>query len=391
MAGTVQRLIRHLWGFLLNPADIENKQQSFNEGDNGAGRDRTQLVAKGPTGTSHTWITIDEIEDYVQNELSSFSSISGVYVKVATPQDLLTTLGFDGSFTIYCDDNTGSGLVLSDELDTSVGTGHKTIIGAGEVALYMSNEDGLFNLDIPVDSSVSILNKIVVDTSVSPFAMYITCEGSGTMRISEIQATDTIGDFRVGYKIISSASCLIERNITPDVLANDISTGLTYQLWSGRHDELRLDEDTVKTVCREHRISSEGANTLDSEIVEFLGSPTTSSPLHYRNYNYSLNTLPYAQEQHSAKTIDILSQARSTFTKSLIGTNGLLNPILKLNGNTQGSITKRNDPWDEVYTVLQVGNTTLFSYEDGAKIITGVAENCYNDGFWRFRFKCTCN
>ena len=134
MAGTVQRLIRHIWGFLNNPADIENKQQSFNEGDNGSGRDRTQLVAKGPTGILHEFRCWDETTDYVTTQFSVYNP--SVYIPVTTIGELnsAAALSYDAAIMI-------TEKIFIDELTTTIFNSNKKIYALGDD--YLSVENGI--------------------------------------------------------------------------------------------------------------------------------------------------------------------------------------------------------------------------------------------------------
>jgi len=132
--GLIKRQIRRVWGFLVSPVSLKNKMMGFNEGDNGSGRDRTQQIAKGPTGIEHTFITIDEIEDYVKSEISSFNSGNDIYVKVTTMDELITAAALTGDFTIYADEGSNAGISAPNASFAINCIGNKTLIGAGGIA-----------------------------------------------------------------------------------------------------------------------------------------------------------------------------------------------------------------------------------------------------------------
>jgi len=148
---------------------------------------------------------------------------------------------------------------------------------------------------------------------------------------------------------IDPEKVLLEHNNTVALIDG---TDFTFNLWSGKYSDFLVTKDIQQTVCREHRISSQGAFTLESEVVEFVGSPTTSSPLNYRDYNYTFGgtVSTYAQDQHSAKSSSVTAQYRSDFKKRLIGADGNLQTALQLNGKCARFYNKNNRSMGSKYS-----------------------------------------
>jgi len=75
-------LIRHIEGLIGTPATIQNKQIKTDIGENGSGRDRSQLVYKDSAGVEHVFGTTEELKDYVDEQISintNLSSSEGTY------------------------------------------------------------------------------------------------------------------------------------------------------------------------------------------------------------------------------------------------------------------------------------------------------------------------
>jgi len=137
----VKRQIRRAWGQLTAKVALKNKMMGFNEGDNGAGRDRTEMIAKGPGGTEHTFITKPEVEDVATEIVNNLVTPGGdsPFTIVTTVDEFVTAMGSVDVENIWCDDGGGKGLVISSDGVAVSPTVNKNIYGAGGYSLYLAS------------------------------------------------------------------------------------------------------------------------------------------------------------------------------------------------------------------------------------------------------------
>jgi hypothetical protein len=187
MAGTVQRLIRHVFDTVGVPIALQNKMFKFTE-DSDASRDRSRIVAQGPTGLTHEWWTVEEAQDYISNEISSIGTgNSSPFVLVTNLTEFTTAMSLSGVINIFCDDGSGKGIEISStqlaevydiELLTS-----KNIYGAGGVALNIIPD----SVTYPPIASIRInfnYPTVVAGPTVSVnFFDGIMCSGSGQVTL----------------------------------------------------------------------------------------------------------------------------------------------------------------------------------------------------------------
>lgn len=400
MAGTVQRLIRHVWGFISSPANIENKQQSFNEGDNGSGRDRTQLVAKGPTGTLHTFITIDEVEDYVNSQIGNSSLIDSVFVKVRDEAEFSIAISSELPMSIYCDDGNGKGIETTSESLVVLAKGKKTIYGAGGVCLNIkdpTNQIGFIFLDGVSD--VRFIDNIFLNGS-SVTSLDITGEiygGSGSKlffssivdKYNETGVKPSYTSFSMNTIYAPDLEMVYERNSTDYSLSSE--AGLKNYLWSGKSENLYTDRKTCISDLNDlTSMIHDESGDLGSKVVETLTDTTSTNVAHKKDY--SRTTLGgstyevFAREEINSG--DKTSSEPSSYILSLwAGVYSTLTPSIKLGYRLISTEPSLTYPWSKTkYSVIQSGLTFIFAQlTASATDINGIAYYCYNDGTnWRY-------
>jgi hypothetical protein len=242
--------IRWVWGLLVTiPVVLKNKMIGFNEADNGAGRDRTQMEAKGPTGDIHNFRTYEEIQDYVTTQLAGFNLDNGSpYFIATTLEELKVLLLTAGNFTIYCDSGTGEGIVVqSDEVSGLSYVDKKELIGAGGTVLAIDSFGGV-TTDVVFDSASGarlLIKDRILFRAHAP-VVTIRNDGDGFLYLSEITpgtgvtSPTTLNVYNQGTVTDDPDRCVLECNNLDQVITQEY-TSMKFGLWSGKYTQFKRD------------------------------------------------------------------------------------------------------------------------------------------------------
>jgi len=97
--GTEDKLVRRIEGTLASPAGVQNKQHKFDVGSD-TGRDRTRHIYKDSSTKEHIFITLEEVEDIVSEQISVLPS--NVFVLVETPEQMFNAMNSSIEMNIWC-------------------------------------------------------------------------------------------------------------------------------------------------------------------------------------------------------------------------------------------------------------------------------------------------
>lgn len=395
MAGVVQRLIRWIWGTIASPASIDNKQASFNEGDNGSGRDRTQLVSKGPTGTPHVFITLDEVEDYVAAQLSGSASSASPYVIVSSLNDYVAAMENTLVQNIWCDDGTGRGLLI-DPVSVNIDViNSKNIYGAGGYSLYLaSGASKNFTITYPVadngnDIKIKFFDTLSFNGSTVTTGGIVALGGyagnSYELNFASIEvATDSI-DLRAG-----DADTDLHGKVLYEVIESELSTPLTVSgvdepvntLWSGKNTQLKTSSDDTITPSTRQVVAKEVGLIYTSQIQDATQSLTTDNATASRDYHWNdevyTKDLTFRKNEFATGVNRPAARIYSMFKHGATS----LTDAFGFSGDGQVFVGDTGiDPWTPGIQVTQIGYMSRYSYDDGNKV-SGIAYGCYYDGSW---------
>jgi hypothetical protein len=302
--------IRWVWGVLVSiPVVLKNKMIGFNVGDNGSGRDRTQMIARDPNGDEHTFITVEEIQDYIDVELNSFNSGS-VYVLVTSLAEFKTASESFGNFTIYCNDGAGYGITITDSIiDNIAPVGIKRVIGNNGVAFNMLASAAVpvteWEFTVATGAELNIEGQIRLETYGTSYTA-IDNDGDGIMRVSEVLdvSIGTTSNFLLFHFAGNPLKFLIECNNT----SYDINTTTaSFAIWSGKYTQtkeklyevtngsekntiVRVDQDIgigpsgifTKVVCETNRTATPGLSKSYLRFIsETLGVDTEFTQIEF--------------------------------------------------------------------------------------------------------------
>lgn len=358
MAGTVQRLVRRIWGTIASPKVPDNKQVAFNEGDNGSGRDRTQMIAKGPTGTSHVYITVQEIEDYVASAVNTNVISDNVYVTVSSESELDEAL--ESSFDIA--------IMAIDYCNFS---STKTLDIIANKRIYaLSNDfisiDNSVTITFNFDSTGGRTEEIYCDFHSKINGQY---DFGGNAAINSSGGVSGVDDRlrffdldRIFINSVTGYATVYFENTNLRYPYND--TNATFDLWTKTSNSGR------RYAFEEyHPVESHVFGDTDYDHIKMYTGAITPG------YTSPYMTLGATDSLMIGSSIDGSGLLQNSYLGSYIGGSGL-KVFCWNNGKASQSGLVSLDPWHSDWKVKQISDYTSVC---GFGTYTVIANNCYNN------------
>ena len=398
MAGVVQRLIRWIWGTIAAPASIENKQASFNEGDNGSGRDRTQMVAKGPTGTNHVFVTLDEIEDYVQQEIDdSTSATTSPFVVVTNSTEYVSAMESPIVQNVWCDDSSGEGIYIesnASDYDISV-VSSKNVYGAGGYCLRLEDAATMtINVTYPSSDNgneikINYFDAIQFNGSSFTTGGILAFGGhSGNaheLNFENIEVSNDSINLRASdgetnmYGKIAYEIC--ESELTEPLTTFGVDQAVN-KLWSGKNTQLKTNSDNTITPVNTHTVTKEVGN-FTSETKDSSQATTTATASSTRAYYWDDEAYAVQEVYRKNEFATDVNRPAASKWRMFKDQGTTLVDSFGFSGDGQSFIGEDGiDPWNPGINVSQIKYGTNYSYESGGSKYYGVAFGCYYDGSW---------
>ena len=258
----------------------------FFEGTSGT-RDRTQMHAKGPTGTVHIFVTLEEVEDYVQNYVTSAGSSLSPYLIVRDADEFVAAMESSFAFNVFCDDGSGTGIVVSALNDYSFSPViNKNVYGAGGYTLYQSGT-GTANLTVTYPTSdngndikINFFDKIYMNGSSTSTAGFYVSGGYSSNDYELNFTTIEVGAYQVQINAETGQTNMYGKtryeNVSSSLYEPIYIDGADVPVngaWSGKNIEIRRKESE----------SGEGIYTTETEThrnIHAVGNNSTNLIYH---------------------------------------------------------------------------------------------------------------